>query len=326
MNHYAKRITRCLMLGSLLLFSTATTVFAQNCFRSTQPAATLPGQPAPVFCTNLGTGPDTSRGGRNTWFDDFNHGLSMSSFAGTRYQVFEAVDGVYRSRHWRHADHWMVDVAPDSPNARYDSAGGGSMIRPNRRFRFNNRKLVVEATYAAGHEDYLNLRGWGELVITTAPAPGGYRRGGVYAYEMFPGHYTLGCRLQGNRNSVCSLMDDSENSALDNGREWEMSFFQHVGTRVFGGEPSGARGRAWRVCKSNSDPDSACRDHFRLELTPTSLRISVNGVRYFQQTGIPRLPGALLRGPVYVYFASIVGRSDFDVVRFHWDKLAVNPR
>lgn len=184
---------------------------------------------------------------------------------------------------------------------------------------------MIETDFAAGHQDYSSLRAWGEIVITTAPIPEGYRTGGTYAYEMFPGADTLGCRLQADRHTICSLMDPTSNSALYGGRTWEMSFFQHVDDTVYGGEPSGDRGNCFRVCQADTDPDTACRDRFRMELTKTSLTLYVNGVLYFQQQGIPPLPDSLVDGDVYVYFASIAGRSDHDVIRFHWDRIAINP-
>ena len=317
--------------GVLLYASTVTGVTLADertadpgCFADVVPLAALPTQPPPVLCDPLASGPGTARAGANRWRDGFEHGLSFADFGGTGYRVFESVDGVYRSRHWRHADHWMVDIAPDAPGARWPTAAGGALLRPERAFRFADGRLVVEADFAAGHQDYADLAAWGEIVVTTAPAPGGYRRGGIYGYEMFPGHHTLGCRLQADRHLICSLMNNTRASALDGGRTWEMSFFQHVGRRVFGGGPWGAGGEAFRTCAADDVPDVDCRDRFRMRLGRRAVAIDVNGVRYFSQSGIPALPDALLDGDVYVYLASIVGRSGADVVRFHWDGVAVN--
>ena len=301
-----------------------TSAAGPGCFADSVPLASLPSQPPPVLCAELASGAGTARRGANRWRDGFDHGLDFADFSGTRYRVFEAVDGVYRSRHWRHADHWMVDIAPDAPDARWPTGAGGALLRPDRSFRFANGRLRVEADFAAGHQDYADLAAWGEIVVTTAPAPGGYRRGGIYGYEMFPGHHTLGCRLQADRHMICSLMDNSAASALDGGRTWEMSFFQKVGRRVHGGGPWGPGGEAFRTCAADDVADVDCRDRFRLRLGARSVSVDVNGVRYFSQRGIPRLPDALLDGDVYVYLASIVGRSGADVVRFHWDGVAVN--
>ncbi len=296
------------------------------CWPSVLPAAALASQPPPVFCMVEDRGAQsTAEVSVNRWVDDFDHGLSFANFSGTPYRIFEKADGIYDSIHWRHANHWMVDIAPDKPDSPFNSASGGAMIRPNQAFRFQDGTLIIESEFAAGHQDYSSLRAWGEMVVTTAPIPEGYRTGGVYAYEMFSGHHTLGCRLQADRHTICSLMDNTTNSAQYGGRTWEMSFFQHVGDTVIGGEPSGERGNYFRVCNAITDPDSACRDRFRMELTKTSLTIYVNGFLYFQQEGIPLLPDALLNGDVYVYFASISGRSEHDVIRFHWDRIAINP-
>lgn len=296
------------------------------CWPNVVPAAALPLQSPPVFClisNNAET--QTVQRSQNQWVDDFEHGESFADFLNMPYAVFDEVDGIHDSIHWRHANHWMVDIAPNAPGAQWGTASGGAMLRPNQAFQFQDGTLVVETEFAAGHQDYSSLRAWGEIVVTTAPVPGGYRAGGTYAYEMFPESDTLGCRLQADRHTICSLMDNTSNSALHGGRTWEMSFFQHVGDTVYGGEPSGDRGNYFRVCQADADPDTTCRDRFRMELTKTSLTLYVNGVLYFQQQGIPPLPDSLVNGDVYVYFASIAGHSDHDVIRFHWDRIAVNP-
>ena len=304
-----------------------------DCWVGVVPGGALPTQPPPVFCDIVSSpaGTDTAViGGANTWFDGFNHGLFFRDWDDTSYSVFETVDGVAQSIHWRHADHWMVDIAPVEPGSDF-TALGGAMLRPNATFEFDdgpdgNPQFVVETEMAAGHQDYIGLQAWGEIVVTTAPAPIGYRTGGTYAYDMFPGHYTLGLRLQADRHAIASLMNDSDDTVNSiDARLWEMSFFQLVGSESFGGFPGGELADVWRTCHSENDADTACRDRFRLTLTETSLRLDVNGVRYFEQIGIPPLPSELLDGPIYVYLASIVGTTDHDVVRYHWDRFRVNP-
>ena len=68
-----------------------------------------------------------------------------------------------------------------------------------------------------------------------------------------------------------------------------------------------------------------CRDLFRLELTRTSLTLFVNGVKYFEQTGIPPLPDKFFNGELFVYFASVVVSHPAEAIRFHWDDIRVNP-
>ena len=76
---------------------------------STVPLGALPGQPAPIWCYDpMETAPSTFVSGANSWVDDFNHGASLSDL-GAGYRVFE-VGSIGRLRHWRHSEHWMVDV------------------------------------------------------------------------------------------------------------------------------------------------------------------------------------------------------------------------
>lgn len=304
---------------------------AQQCWPTATPVGALPSQPPPVFCTIDGAGPGTAEAGDNRWIDDFDHGLSFASFDGAGYEVFDAVGTVHRSIHWRHADHWMVDIAPDAIDERWpDSAGGGAMIRPDQTFSFVDGKLVVEATFAPAIHGYDTLTpgsvgtAWGEIDVTTGSAPMDGRRGAGYGYDFFPGHYTLGCRMQPDTNIICSLMDNTDRGLLDGGRMWEMSFFQHVGTEVFGGNDFVERGSLHQECGPGV-PDAQCRMTFRMELTETSVAVYIDDTLYFEQTGIPPLPTELLEGDLHVYAASMLGRHDADTVRFHWDRFAVNP-
>ena len=298
-----------------------------DCWSTTIPAGAMAGQPAPIFCALTNSGPDTSSQDANTWRDEFEHGLSFGNFTGDAYRIFETL-GVHQSLHWRHANHWMVDIAPDAPAQRgLNDAIGGAMVRPERTFRFQDGVLRIDTDYAAGIPAY-SATAWGEIIITTGdhpvyrnnPTGEALRSDALYGYDMFPNHWTLGCRLQADSHTTCTLMKNNANGPNDGGRSWEISFFQLVGDSVMGGFSDGTY---YRFCQ-DSDPDMACRDRFRLELTRTSLTIYVNGVNYFEQTGLPPLPDELMKGDLYIYLASIVNQAHPDTVRFHWDHFLVN--
>lgn len=295
-----------------------------DCWPSATAVGALPEQPAPVFCSISNSGPGTALAGTNTWLDDFNHGLSFADFTTTAYNLYEAQGDIHKSIQWRHADHWMVDLVPNSEGVVEDGATGGALLQPQQAFRFSDGKLIVEADYAAGIEAY-GQNTWGEIVVSNGSQPSGFREGGsLYGYDLFPGDWTLGCRLQADRTMICSLMDNTERGSLQGGRVWEMSFFQQVGTTNYGGGSWVSDGQYFRLC-GDGDPDSNCRDRFRLELTETSVTVYVNGLKYFEQTGIPPLPQQLLAGDVYVYLASMTSRSSAETLRYHWDRVAVNP-
>lgn len=288
-----------------------------DCGGSLTPVGALPNQPPPVFCliTNGGSGTETAV--KNGWDDNFDHGLSFADFEGTNYRLFDSVGGIGRSIHWRHADHWMVDLMPRSADTPAGWATvGGALLSPNQPFQFENGKLTVGATVAAGINSY-QQQAWPELVVSTSAAPTEYRRDGLYAYDTFLGHWTLGCRLHSTRETICSLVTP------DGQRAWEMSAFQHVGTEIFGGGPYNGLEAYWRLC-GDADPDGVCRDDFRLELTETSLTLYVNGGKYFEQSGIPPLPAEFVNGEVYVYYGSMTAGHSAETIRYHWDRLSVN--
>jgi hypothetical protein len=293
-----------------------------DCWPGVVPAGSLPTQPGPVFCTIVNGGPSTAESLPNGWADEFQHGLSFADFDGTPYLLFDELGGAFDTIHWRHNGHWMVDIAPESPTSPSPPTFGAAMLRPNRSFAFEEGRLTVETVFAAGHPDYANppTTAWGEIVITTSPEPAGAPYASVYGYEYFPNHYTLGCRMQSNGTAICALFDDSDRTGPGGGRIWEMSFFQVVGQSSYGGYPEVG---GFRFCLPGQ-PDTFCQDRFRIEFGETSITWWVNGVLYFQQTGVPPLPAELTQGPVYVYFASITNRSDYDVIRFHWDDIFIN--
>ena len=297
------------------------------CWPTGVPAGAITGQPAPVFCSIVNHGPDTSTASDNVWVDEFDHHLHFGSFAGAAYRIFERL-AVHKSLHWRHADHWMVDIAPDAPDQiSADDAIGGAMLRPERTFRFQEGRLRVDTDYAAGVPAY-GATAWGEIIITTGDHPvyqnnpdgEEIRHDALYGYDLFPNHWTLGCRLQADSHTTCSLMKNNTLGPNEGGRSWEISFFQIVGETAMGGFSDGSY---YRFCQEG-DPDMACRDRFRLEVTRTSLTIYANGSKSFEQTRLPPLPDELMNGDLYIYLASIVNRAQADTVRFHWDSFAVN--
>ena len=106
-------------------------------------------------------------------------------------------------------------------------------------------------------------------------------------------------------------------------------------TDEFGGDPSVAGlADAWAACASTDDPDAVCRNTFRLTLTPTRVRIDVRRpgatafVRYYEAGLIDARLGNVLNAPggFHVFLGDFAyGITDGTVVRFHWDRVAVNP-
>ena len=302
-----------------------------GCPSTATPLAALP--PAiPVWCQTLGQAPATFQQGANSWLDDFKFGTTPVTL-GDGYRTYDSQESIGRTQFWRQNNHWMMDLQPR------DSSGngllGGGMMRPDRSFRFENGKLVVESDVAAGITQYGpgGADIWPEVVVTPAAAPTGKVLDSLYAYGQFGGTWAFGCRYQPTRVPVCSLYNpdgqpgDRSLFGTPAGRVWEMSSFEQVGTTSFGGFPDtgGPLDQAWRTC-NGTDPDINCRDRFRMELTKTSVTIYVNGVKYFEQTGLKvPFPDALVNGNVYVYFAGWEVRQTADTIRYHWDHLAVNP-
>jgi hypothetical protein len=278
------------------------------------PVGALP--PAlPVFCEPMRMPAPVSSAVSlaNSWEDDFA-GTDMTDL-GSEYNQF-TLQGA--AQVFRHKEHWMVDVVPGI------SGAGISMISPNRTFRANNRKLVIEADYAAAIPGY-KADAWGEIDITTAATPTAHRPDGLYAYDEFSGNWTFGCRLQPSRAMTCALEDNTDRGANNGGRKMEISFFQTAGGQVTGGSPLPDETR-WRQC-SDGQPDLQCRDRFRLEIEERQITLFVNGVQYQQNTdlsGDSAIPSALLNGDVHVYLSSVV-QGLGQTARFHWDRFAINP-
>jgi hypothetical protein len=305
------------------------------------PIAALP--PAlPMLCDTLATGiPPTFVNGVNSWVDNFDHGASMADM-GPGYVMFErsSLSGTARTGHFRHNNHWMVDVyAPGQT--------GGAQMRPDRSFHFENGKLIVEAVVATPNEVYQGFA-WPEITVTTASSPASSAAGRIgptpgtsigddlYAYGQFGGQWAVGIRLTGPR--PIEALYDNTGRGFPCGRIWELSWFQDgtsnscdptkVANTWGGGEwvlPSGSYG----ACVSADDPDTVCRNLYRWELTQNTITLYINGRKLMEHTAVPGktlLPAVIVNNPVYVYFSDWVFQPPSSAaVRYHWDHLAINP-
>jgi hypothetical protein len=282
----------------------------------------------PIWCYRLAPMPTTRVSSGDSWTDTFDTQVNMGRLTDgdMGYRVFPHVNAVgqMKSEAFLNQNHWMVDAAAGS--------NGGLLIRPDRSFRFEDGKLVVEADVAAGLPSYGDSAS-AEIDISTAPAPTGRVVDTQYGYGQFGGSWTFGCRFQADRQVTCSLFNASgapgDPTVFGNelGRVWQMLPYQHVGTVNFGGEPTDETAGYFRECGANR-MDLLCRDRFRLELTKDSVRVFVNGHLYFEQSGIDpkyQLPDEFLNSGVYTYFTSWVNRPLESAYRFHWDRLAINP-
>jgi hypothetical protein len=308
-----------------------------SCAQALPPLGAIPPGP-PVWCLPLAPGRSTARSGANSWTDLFDSGLDHAALPPV-YRVFEAArrSQIRVTKHFAHNGHWMVDVsgtgfppgeyAEDLRDLEAALNWGGGLMRPDRTFRFVRDRLVVEFDVAAGMQAY--NEGWPEIVVTTAAAPTGIEVDQLHAIGLFGGAASVGCRLYTDRTSKCSAYDATGRHFRDGGRIFELSADRDEGARVaFGGAPTTASlSSAWHEC-APTDPDTKCRDRFRLEIERDAIRLSVNGTVYMEHAGLPAgkvLPRALLDGDVYVYFASWAYLAQPAVERFHWGRIAVNP-
>ena len=295
----------------------------------------------PIWCYALAPqGAPTRVSGTNDWVDTFDGVTPMGQFrdGDLDYRVFDSLQngGTAKTMHFTNNNHWMDDNA--------GGFQGGTMLRPNRSFTFENGKLVVESDVAAGISGYAPGGGdvaWVEIDISTAPTPNnGGTTDGLYAYGRFPGFDTFGCRIHANEKFTCAYeaarggangQDTYPCFEFSPARLIEISGFQQCGTRHFGGDPGfGAPGAYFRTCNTAAQvPDMMCRDRFRIELSQNGMVAYVNGQRYFEDSGWParnQLPSAMATGqPVYVYMSDWEVRPNAPAYRFHWDRMAINP-
>src|SRR5262252_1899485 len=298
---------------------------------------------APIWCFTLAAqGAPTRVTGANDWIDTFQGVTQMGQFkdGDLDYRVFDSVQngGTAKTLHFTNNNHWMDDNA--------GGFQGGTMLRPNRSFRFENGKLIVEADVAAGISGYMDSGGgdvaWPEIDISTGPTPNNSgTTDGLYAYGRFPGFDTFGCRLHAGQKFTCSYeaarggangQDTFPCFEFSPARLVEISGFEGCGNVHFGGDPGfGAPGQYFRTCSTVSQvPDMMCRDRFRLELSQNGLVAYVNGQRYLEDSGWParnQLPAAITNGsvPVYVYMSDWEDKPNQPAYRFHWQRIAVNP-
>lgn len=291
-----------------------------------------------AWCLPLMTGRNTAISGTNSWVDAFESGLSHARMP-DGYRVFEAArdSRIFRTKHFAHNGHWMVDVAGSgNPPGEYAEDPrdllpavnwGGALMRPDRTFRFAEGRFAVEFDVAAGMLAY--REGWPEVVLSTASAPTGVEVDQLHAIGLFGGAPSVGCRLYADRTSNCSAYDASGRHYGDGGRIFELSAERREDATVaFGGAPAQVPlAGAWRQC-APTEPDTSCRDRFKVELSADSVRLSVNGTVYMEHSGLPperQLPKELLESDLYVYFASWAYLAQPAIERFHWGRLAINP-
>jgi hypothetical protein len=310
---------------------------AECALTAAPPLGALPAN-VPAWCSRLATAVDTAIRTTNAWSDGFVSGAAHAQLSGS-YRVFEnarrvasqANTSLYRTQHFAHNGHWMVDIAGSgAPMGVYEGSAadfftgpnnGGGLMRPDDAFRFEDDRLVVEFEASAGMIAYGD-RVWPEIVVTTAPAPSGRETNGWYAAGLFGGFPAIGCAFPSDRLSECRVYDADKITTNLNAHA------SGGAAMAFGGAPTtDATQKAWRLC-GPSDPDAECRDHFKVVLERDAVTIFVNGVRYMEFRGLPvasQLPADLLTSPVYVYFASWAYLVQPTVARVHWGGIAINP-
>ena len=309
------------VLGTIL----TGTAKAAICNTTTPLGAVFPA--VPEWCsTPLTTVVDTHTEGANSWVDEFNHGQTHAQLS-PAYVAQEANGDACDTIWFSHNNHWMVDIQGD--NGPYPTLCGATM-RPNRTFRTENGKVTIEfevASPIAGTRDVAGLSdAWPEFTVTTDPTPGNLRQNGTYIYETFAGHWTFGCRMQQSKHPICALYQPADGPPAQPYRRWEIN--QNGGdvtSELNGGPATGAIADAWKGCTSTQDPDVVCRNKHRVEITSTTIKFYVNGVEGYSAVFLNDEVKNILDNPFYVYFGDFAYRIEQDtVVRFHWDRLAIN--
>lgn len=192
-----------------------------------------------------------------------------------------------------------------------DSAAGVAMLPIDSSGSVAEGGLVVETGFVVGHADYQAERVPGafyELVVTAASSPTYLRPEPFLATDAFGGETALSCRVELDGTVICGLTDSDDVTV------WTSTFFESASSEpVFGGTEEGPR--SFSRCDAQ-DSAADCVDDVVLTVTETAIRIDVNGVKYFEQTGLEPLP-AELQGEVTVWWAVASSRSEVALARFH---------
>ncbi len=319
----------------------------------------------PIWCYQQPPAiPATRISGANDWVDTFdNNGSAVLQFNDhdMGYRVIDALNGPQRDfavGTFVHNDHWMIDLADISTNR----LSGGVLVAPDRQFSFENGTFVVEADAAPGADGMGGANRFYEIDVTPARDISAFTVDALYGYGAFGGVGAVGCRLERNDqggNFVCAMYDNSNrvtggecppdgrtctNNGGRPGRVWET---QGPGTAVtaasvIGGYPQfpipGTNLRlsdVWRQCAANAPSDILCRDRFRMEITKTSIHLYVNGYAAMFIDGLfavnpstgadNRIPDFWFQQGVRPYFTSWINGGQHTPIRWHWDRVAVNP-
>jgi hypothetical protein len=135
-----------LALGSAVILFNGNNSYAASCNQAAPLGAISPADPG--WChAPLGTGIDTHGQGANFWLDDFDHGQTHASL-NSAYRTF--VGDIPAEIHFQHNNHWMADLQASSA---WNGGNRGAVMRPDRSFRFEEGRLVIEADVAAGVAD-----------------------------------------------------------------------------------------------------------------------------------------------------------------------------
>lgn len=294
-----------------------------------------------IWCFPLSAMPTTRVTGANDWVDNFDTNIQMGALENgdMDYRIFNNETGDPKSKHWINANHWMVDIQFNQGSG---TAISGSMMRPNKAFKFENGKLVVEGDIAAIVPDVSNAAdAWPEITWSTLPQPSSNGFGSFYQYGQFNGGWSGGCRLGGDGNIICAEMYPQANipaaaqgkcqSVADEHRMLEIAYWITCGSTNYYlyDAQNAAANTPKRTCKSNQ-MDIYCRDRYRIEFSKAGMVVYSNGVRVFEDSNWPasqQIPDDIVNGttPVYVYFGQRAVTSNRNVFRFHWDRIAVNP-
>lgn len=311
----ATRLRRLEIISGLLLFIFSVGFFSlktysqklplrvsaatpQLCTIPQKPVGAVGGEASAIWCyEQLSKEITTYKETANSFIDTFKTGIAFTNCCGG-YSIFQNNQSDSKAVYWRQNNNWYVDTQ-----------GKSTLIRPNKSFTFENGKLIVETTMSSSMPGYTE-KNLSEIVITSAETTTNTNQN-TYAINAFPAYWTVGCRIVGSsQRIVCSLLNDKKNG---NTILYEKTV-----------PPSVTGKAAWKQCKTN-ESFSNCENTYRFELSRTSLVIFVNDIRYGQLTNLSPLPEALLKGKVYVYFATTNLTNSEKTYRYHWGSIAINP-